>query len=116
MLVSRGECYVAQVYKRKPNSAEYYDYPSFSFMCRPASNLERKQYISNGLITKGDTLMLYATRINGEIKNDDHILFNGEMKLVESVGYYLTKNRNIGAYAFNNEELIKTAPKGITLK
>lgn len=116
MLVSRGECYVAQVFKRKENSSLYNDYPSFSFMCRIATNLEKKQYISNGLITKDDSLTLYATRINGEIKNGDQILFNGEMKIVESVGYYLTQNRNIGAYAFNTEELIKNAPKGITLK
>lgn len=115
MLVSRGECYKAVVYKRLENSAEINETPSFTFMCRPASNLEKKQYISNGLITKDDSLMLYATRIDGEIKNGDQILFNGEMKIVESVGYYLNRTRNIGAYAFNEEEIIKNAPKGITL-
>jgi hypothetical protein len=115
MLVSRGECYKAIVYKRKENSAEISEVPAFSFMCRPASNLEKKQYISDGLITKNDSLMLYATRIDGEIKNGDQILFNGEMKIVESVGYYLNKTRNIGAYAFRSEEIIKNAPKGITL-
>ena len=115
MLVSRGECFVAQVYKRKQNSAEYNNYPSFSFWCRPASDLERKQYVSNGLITKSDSLMLYATRINGEIENGDHILFNGEMKIVSSVGYYLTKSKNIGAYCFNPQEIINKAPKGISL-
>lgn len=115
MLVSRGECYRAVVYKRKENSAEISDVPAFSFMCRPASNLEKKQYISNGLITKGDNLILYATRIEGEIANGDQILFNGEMKIVESVGYYLNKSRNLSAYAFNDEEIIKNAPKGISL-
>lgn len=115
MLVSRGECYKAIVYKRKENSAEISEVPAFSFMCRPANNLEKKQYISSGLITKNDSLMLYATRIDGEIKNGDQILFNGEMKLVESVGYYLNKTRNLSAYAFRSEEIIKNAPKGITL-
>lgn len=115
MLVGRGECYKAVVYKRVPNSAEISDKPSFSFMCRIATDLEKKQYKSDGLITKQDSITLYATRIDGEIKNGDQILFNGEMKLVESVGYYLTKTRNIGAYAFNEKELIKNAPKGITL-
>ncbi len=115
MLVGRGECYRAVVYKRLPNSADFSDTPSFSFMCRIATDLEKKQYKSNGLITKEDSITLYATRIDGEIKNGDHILFNGEMKLVESVGYYLTKTNNIGAYAFRSEELIKKCPKGITL-
>lgn len=115
MLVARGECYRAIVYKRKENSAEFEEVPAFSFMCRVATNLEKSQYITNGLITKSDSLMLYATRIDGEIKNGDHILFNGEMKLVESVGYYLNKSRNIGAYAFNEEVLIKNSPKGISL-
>ncbi len=114
-MISRGECYVASVYKRKENSAEYNDYPSFSFWCRPANDYEKKQYISNGLITKSGSIMLYATRINGDIENGDHIMFNGEMKVVESVGYYLSKNRNIGAYCFNSEEIIKNAPKGISL-
>lgn len=115
MLVGRGECYKAIVYKRKANSVEYDAQPSFSFMCRIANDMERKQYITDGLITKNDSITLYASRIDGEIKNGDHILFNGEMKLVESVGYYLTKTNNIGAYAFNDEFLIKNAPKGITL-
>lgn len=115
MLVSRGECFNAVVYKRLPNSAEVSETPSFSFMCRPASNYEKKQYISNGLITKDSSIMLYATRIDGEIKNGDQILFNGEIKIVESVGYYLNKSRNLGAYAFTSEELIKNCPKGITL-
>lgn len=116
MLVSRGEIFKAVVYKRKENSAEVNDYPSFSFMCRVANNLERKNYISNGLITKNDTLMLYATRIDGEIKNGDQVLFNGEMKIVDSVGYYLNKTRFLNATSFNNEEIIKNAPKGISLK
>lgn len=115
MLVSRGECFRAEVYKRIENSAEVNEVPSFSFMCRPASNYEKKQYVSNGLITKDSSIMLYATRIDGEIKNGDQVLFNGEMKIVESVGYYLNKSRNLGAYAFNTEELIKNCPKGITL-
>ena len=116
MLVSRGECFRAEVFKRIENSAEVNEVPSFSFMCRPASNYEKKQYVSNGLITKDSSIMLYATRIDGEIKNGDQVLFNGEMKIVESVGYYLNKSRNLGAYAFNTEELIKNCPKGITLK
>lgn len=115
MLVSRGECFRAEVYKRIENSAEVNEVPSFSFMCRPASNYEKKQYVSNGLITKDSSIMLYATRIDGEIKNGDQVLFNGEMKIVESVGYYLNKSRNLGAYAFNTEEIIKNCPKGITL-
>lgn len=115
MLVSRGECFRAEVYKRIENSSEVNEVPSFSFMCRPASNYEKKQYISNGLITKDDSIMLYATRIDGEIKNGDQVLFNGEMKIVDSVGYYLNKSRNLGAYAFTTEEIIKNCPKGITL-
>lgn len=115
MLVSRGECYRAVVYKRLENSAEINEEPAFTFNCRVATNLERKQYITNGLITKNDSLMLYATRVDGEIKSGDHVLFNGEMKMVESVGYYLNQSRNIGAYAFNDEEIIKNAPKGISL-
>ncbi len=115
MLISRGECYKAIVYKRKPNSAEISDIPAFSFMCRIASEYEKKQYVSNGLITKNSSLMLYATRVDGDIQNGDQIVFNGETKIVESVGYYLNKTRNIGAYAFSEKELIKNAPKGITL-
>lgn len=115
MLVSRGEIFKAVVYKRKENSAEISEMPSFSFMCRPASGLEKKNYISNGIFGQNSSIYIYASRVDGEIKNGDHILFNGEMKLVESVGYYLNNSRYLNATSFNEKELIKNAPKGITL-
>lgn len=117
MITSRAENYPATVYRRKNNSYDYETTPAFSFYCRPASDHERSQYFAtNGLMVKQDSILLFATRLDEEIKTDDRIIFNGESKLVESVGYYLVNNRVVNASLFKAEELIKNAPKGISLK
>ena len=117
MLTSKNETYQAVVYKRKTNSFEYETTPSFSFYCRPASELERKQYFAtSGLMTTSDGIMLFATRLDEEIKVDDRVVFNGTSKLVDSVGVYIENNRIVNASLFKPTIITKNAPKGITLK
>lgn len=116
MRVSRNEIYKAQVFKRLENSNEFERVPTFEFNCRVASDFEKNSFVpTNGLFTEQGGVMLYATNIPFHLEIHDKILFLGKEYLVESVGYYLNKNRLLNASIFSDDKIFEESPKGVKL-
>ena len=118
MITQHGESFILQRYPRKPNSPyEWEDVPDVTFFGRPATPQERKNYrIQAGVHGSNESVYIYATNLPKEIKVDDKIIFNGDEKTVESVGYYLTDTRIVTNHVMSPQYIIERSPKGITLR
>ena len=116
MRVSRNETYKAIVYKRLENSNAYEEAPSFEFNCRVANDFDKNTFVpTNGLYTESSGVLLYASDIPFEINIHDKIVFLGKEHLVESVGYYLRKNRLVNASISSDDKILEESPKGVQL-
>ena len=116
MIVARNETYKALVYKRLENSNEYDEDVSFEFNCRVANDIDKKSFVpTSGLYTQQDSVMLYATNIPYDLDIHDKILFLGKEYIVESVGYYLKKNRVVNASIFSDDKIFSDSPKGVVI-
>lgn len=117
-MISRGsENLIATIWRRKTNSLEYEDTPSFSFRCRIADSKDLEEYQNvSGLIQNESLMTLYASRVPKEIKLGDKILILGEEKIVKNIGYYMNESNQMHAYSLKLEEIYKRCPKGIKVQ
>jgi len=118
MMVSRGETFLLELFKRKKNSDyEYEDAPCAWFKGRPAQALEKNSYaIQRGITNGNDEMYVFATNIPVEVSVGDRIRFLGKMWSVSSVGVYIEEARYVNAEIMDAGKLLASCPKGLTLK
>lgn len=118
MIVVHGENYVAQRYKRIDNSDyEWEDAPDITFRCRPASQMERKNYrIQKGVEGGSDSIYIICSNLPTDIKDRDKIYFMGKMWTIQSIGYYFDSNRLVNPNIMSEEYIINRCPKGISIQ
>lgn len=118
MIITFGETYTCEVFRRKENSSyEYEDVPYISFKCRPAGTKERKEYrLQKGIIGNSESVYIVATNLPIEIKPNDRVRFLGEEKTVTSIGYYYDNSRIVNASILSDEAIASRCPKGLTLQ
>lgn len=118
MLVTYGESYTLELFRRKENSAyEYEEEPYITFKCRPAGSKEKKEYrLQKGVIANNDSIYLIATNMPTEIKPNDRVRFLGEEKTVSSIGYYFDSSRIVNASILSEEAIMNRCPKGLTIQ
>lgn len=111
------ETYVIKFLKRKENSPyEYDDKLSKTFKCRIAENQEISTYrLQLGVNANQESIYLICTNLPENLKPKDKVLFMGQIKTIESIGYFYNNNKLVNASLFNEEYIIARCPKGITL-
>lgn len=117
-MVSRGEIYTLELYKRKKNSAyEYEERPKCVFKGRPAKNVEKGSYsVQNGVMNGTEDTFIFATTLPTEVTAGDRVFYLGKFWQVSSVGVYLEELRLVNASIMDDKKLMEKAPKGLTLK
>lgn len=117
MLVVNNENYDCKVYERLENEVEFSETPTATFRCRPANQEEKKSYrLMKGVETTQDSLYLIASNLPKDIKVGSMIKFNGDEKIIESVGYYYDMNRIVNASVMSEEAIRNKCPKGMTIR
>ena len=118
MMVSRGETFLLELFRRKKNSDyEYEDAPSAWFKGRPAKALEKDTYaIQRGVMNGKDDMYVFATNLPTDVSVGDRIRFLGKMWSVSSVGIYIEEARYVNAGIMDANKLLEACPKGLTLK
>lgn len=117
MLVVRGETYLATVYKRVKNSPyEYESEPFCTFKCRPANSREKKTYrLLQGVNTNNDSVFLITSNLPEGVDQKDRVVFLGDTKTCESVGYYFDSNQIVNAKIMSDQYILSRCPKGIVI-
>lgn len=117
MIPAIDENYTIKLKPTIPNSEFLSSDEEIIVKCRPASNLEKKEYrIQQGVVGSEESVYIYCSNLTAPIKVGDRLEFLGQRKVVTSVGYYYDKNLFINPSAFDPEYIISKCPKGITLQ
>lgn len=117
MITQNNETYDLVLIKYDRKNCTYDNDHPYHFKGRPANSLEKKAYIvEKGVHSKEEGTYIYATNLPENIDESDRIVFLGENKMVESVGYYFDNTRIVDASIFSDEYIKSLCPKGITIK
>lgn len=115
--IRNKETYTIKFLKRKENSPyEYDDKLSKTFKCKIANNQEVRSYrLSLGVNANNESVYIMCSNLPENLKPQDKVLFMGQIKTIESIGYYFQDNGIINAQLFDDEYIKARSPKGITL-
>lgn len=118
MIVSRGETYQIKIFPRKEDSSyEYENAPSFVFLGRPASQMEKKNYrIQQGVEGNSDGVFIYATNMPSSVKIGDKVEFMGKHWTIQSIGFYFDSSLIVNAGIMSDKYIEERSPKGVSLQ
>lgn len=118
MITVGNEKFTFKLYRRKENTPyEYEDTPYATFNGRPANQYEKKTYrLMQGVNSNSDSQFIICSNLPEGIKPKDKIIFLGQQKLVESIGYYFDQARFINPGIFSEDYILQRCPKGIAIQ
>ena len=117
MLTVGNERYTFVLYRRIENSYEYEETPYATFKGRPANQYEKRNFrILQGVNGNTDSQFIICTNLPKNIKPKDKIVFLGQEKIVESIGFYHDNSRLVNPGVLNDEYIIKRCPKGLNIQ
>lgn len=117
MITTRGESFALKLYKRKPNSSyEWEDKSTLTFFGRPANAKEKKNYrLQAGVHATDESVYILTSNLPNNITIGDRVLFQGDYKTIESIGFYYIDSRLVTNYIMSDKYITERCPKGITL-
>lgn len=115
LIPSRDTLQVTFWHAIKNSSFEYEQQPHYAKASVVGQKQEKTYRIEQGVQTKDDSTYLKITNLQEDIQVGDRVLFMGEYKTVQSVGYFFDESL-MSSFAMFNEEYIKArSPKGIAI-
>ena len=117
MIVVHGETYKIELAKRVENSPYEYEENYISFMCRPANQMEKRNYrVQQGV--NGDNLSVFiiSSNLPDDINVGDKVRFLGKEWVVASIGYYFDATRLTNAKIMSDDYILSHAPRGINIQ
>ena len=115
-MIRNNNEFAAKAYVRKDNSNEY-DKEPLVFWCRVATDEEKGMYqIANGILGSDQSISLYSQDMPFELKQGDHVEWQGKTYIVVNFGYYYSEKRRLSSHRFNPKLVRNKLPKGIVLQ
>lgn len=115
--INNKDTFVVKFFKRIKNSAyEYEQKESGTFKCRIAENQETRSYrLLAGVNANQESIYIVCSNLPIDLKPQDKVMFMGQIKTIESIGYYYNDSNIVNACLFNDDYIIARSPKGITI-
>ena len=115
--VTPNETMPMKIISRKPNSnGQYENTVKCIINGRIAGVSEKKNFrITSGVIGNKDSKYIICSNLPEDVKPLDYLEVEGELKLINSVGYYYEQGNILNYGIFSPEHLKARCPKGLNV-
>lgn len=115
--IASKETYPIKFFRRIKNSAYEYEKQDLgTFKGRIAENQETRSFrLLAGVNANSESVFIVCSNLPIDLKPQDKIEFMGQIKTIESIGYYYNDSKLVNASLFDIDYIVARSPKGIAV-